>query len=169
MGSISTGIGLISGIDIANLVNQLIAIESRGKIRLQGRLAGLQQQQAALLDINTRLLNLKSASSGLRSNKVFDSALVTSSDPAVLTATATGSAQPGTFSFLVKQLVASSQQLSKGFTDTDTTPLGLTKLSFEIGNGLLATDTDLQELNAGTGAARGKITIADSTGTTPST
>ncbi|MHC4414242.1 MAG: flagellar filament capping protein FliD [Planctomycetota bacterium] len=162
MGSITTGIGLISGIDIATLIDNLIALESRGKVALQVRLANLQSQQAALLDINARLLNLKTTSRSFRLDSIFDSALALSSDSDVLTATATGSAQPGTYSFLVKQLVSNSQKLSRGFADTDTTPVGLTSLTFEIGNGRVSTNTELSELNGGAGVRRGKIIITDS-------
>ena len=42
MGTISTGVGLISGIDTASLIDSLIALESRGKINLQTQLANLQ-------------------------------------------------------------------------------------------------------------------------------
>ncbi len=42
MGTITTGIGLISGIDTATLIDNLIALEARGKTGLQVRLAVLQ-------------------------------------------------------------------------------------------------------------------------------
>jgi flagellar hook-associated protein 2 len=106
MGSITTGIGLISGIDTAALIDALITLESGPKINLQNRLAVLQARQTALMDINARLLNLKTSSAGLRANSVFQSALATSSDSNVLTAAATGAVQPGTYSFLVKQIVS---------------------------------------------------------------
>jgi flagellar hook-associated protein 2 len=166
MGALTTGIGLISGIDTASLIDALIALESGGKVNLQTRLARLQSQQTALLDINARLLNLKNTSVGLRTNSVFQSAAATSSDANVLTATASGAVQPGSFFFLVKQIVSNSQKVSRGFTDADTTPVGLTSLSFELGNGRLSTDTELAELNAGTGVARGKIIITDGDGDT---
>ncbi|MHC4784854.1 MAG: flagellar cap protein FliD N-terminal domain-containing protein, partial [Planctomycetota bacterium] len=110
MGSITTGIGLISGTDTATLIDSLITLASGPKFNLQNRLAVLQSQQAALLDVNARLLNLKNTSAGLRTNNVFRSALATSGDGEVLTATPTGAAvQPGTYSFLVKQIVSNSQ------------------------------------------------------------
>ncbi|MHC4065373.1 MAG: flagellar cap protein FliD N-terminal domain-containing protein, partial [Planctomycetota bacterium] len=151
MGTLTTGIGLISGIDTASLIDSLITLESGPKLTLQNRLSLLQSQQSALLDINARLLNLKNTSAGLRTNNVFQSALATSSDDEVLTATASGSVQPGSYSFLVKQIVSNSQKVSRGFTDTDTTPVGLTSLRFELGNGKLSTDYELAELNGATG------------------
>jgi flagellar hook-associated protein 2 len=161
MGSLTTGIGLISGIDTAALIDALITLESGGKTKLQTRLARLQSQQTALMDINARLLNLKNSARSLRIDNIFDSATATSSDADVLTGTATGAAQPGSFFFLVKQIVSNSQRVSKGFTDADTTPVGLTSLSFELGNGRLSTDTELADLNGGAGVRRGKIVITD--------
>ena len=166
--TISSGIGLISGIDTATLINQLIALESIPKVNLQLRLADLQTKQAALLDINARLLNLKTSAAGLRTASVFESIIATSSDPDFLTASPIigGGAQPGSYSFLVKQLVSTSQKISRGFTDTNTTPVGLTQLTFELGQGFVSKDTDLADLNAGDGVARGKITITDREGNT---
>ena len=164
MGSITTGIGLISGINTAQLIDSLIALESRGKINLQQRIATLQAQRTALLDVNARLLNLKNSAKSLRLDKIFQSALATSSDDTILTATAAANAQPGTFQFIVKQLVATSQKMTHGFADRTTTPLGLSSLSFEFGRGQLAVDRDLESLNAGGGVDRGRIIITDRSG-----
>ena len=161
--SITTGIGLISGIDTATLISQLIALQSQPKVNLQLRLANLQTQQQALLDINARLLNLKSSASGIRTGNLFNSILTPTTDENVLTARPIigGTAQPGSYTFLVKQLVSSSQKISRGFTDTTTTPVGLTQLSFELGQGFVAHDTELADLNSSDGVSRGRITITD--------
>lgn len=166
MGSITTGVGLISGIDIASLIDSIITLESQSKFRLQERIATLQSQQTALLDINARLLNLKSAAGSFRLDNVFESALATSSDPEAVAATASIGAQPGTFTFIVKQLVSSSQVLSQGYATRDATPLGLDSISFEFGKGRLDQDLSLEELNGGTGVDRGRIQITDRTGAT---
>ena len=86
-------------------------------------------------------------------------------DETVLTATASG-AQPGSYAFLVKQLVSNSQQLSRGFADRDTTPVGMTSVSFELGKGKVSTQTQLADLNGGEGVRRGKINITDTAGQT---
>src|SRR5437867_1778500 len=111
MGTISAGVGLVSGINTAQLIDQLLSLESAGKTALQNRVALLQAQQTAMLDINARLLNFKNSARGLRLNKVFQSAAVTSSDSDVLTGSASGSVQPGAYKFLVKQVVSTSQKI----------------------------------------------------------
>jgi flagellar hook-associated protein 2 len=162
MGSITTGIGLISGINTAQLIDQLIAFEGRGKVVLESRLGRLQTQKTALLDISARLKNLRDTAKTYRADKIFQSALAASSDDTILTATATTSATPGTYQFLVRQLVSTSQLLSKGFANADLTPLGLDSLSLEFGQGRLARDVEVSELNGGLGAQRGKIVITTS-------
>lgn len=163
MGSITSGIGLISGIDTASLIESLITLESGSKFALQRRIASLQAQQSAMLDINARLLNFKNASRTFRIDKIFQSAKAASSNESLLTATASASAQPGTFSFVVKQLVAHSQKLTKGFASSSSA-LGLESLTFSFGQGVLNRDRPLSELNGGSGVAAGKIRITDRTG-----
>lgn len=164
MGGISTGVGLISGIDTAALIDSLIALESRGKVRLEQRVSILQAQRTALLDINARLLNLKNIAKSFRADKVFRTSSAVSSNEDVLTATASTGAQPGSYNFLVKQLVSTSQKISKGFATANSTPLGLSALSFEFGKGKVASDVELAALNGGEGVRRGKIVITDRAG-----
>ena len=164
MGTITAGIGLISGIDTAALIETYLVVESQGKVRLQQRIGSLQAQQTALMDINARLLNFKTASRAFRINQIFQSALATSSNADVLTATASTSAQPGSFKFIVKQLVSTSQQITRGYATADADPLGLDALSFEFGNGGLSRDAALEDLNGGSGVDRGRIIITDRDG-----
>lgn len=164
MGSISAGVGLISGIDTASLIEQLLALEARGRTTLQRRVTNLQAQQTALLDVNARLLNFKSAATGFRTNKVFQSATAATSNESVLTGTASAGAQPGTYQFVVQRLVSSHQVMTRGFADRNTTGVGLSELSFEVGRGKLESSTLLSDLNGGQGAGRGKFTITDRSG-----
>ena len=164
MGSITTGVGLISGINTAQLIEQLLAIEARPKTNLEGRVSVLEAQRTALLDINARLLNLKNTSGSFRLDRIFKAVQSLSSNEEVLTASADKGTQPGSYQFIVKQLVQNSQRLSKGFTDRDITPLGLDSMTFEFGNGKLAVDRSLEDLNGGLGVDRGRITITDRSG-----
>ncbi len=166
MGTITTGIGLMSGIDTAALIDALITLESGSKNKLQNRIITLQSQQAAMIDINAKLLSFKNIAKSLKSQSIFQSAQATSSNESVFTAFATSQAQPGSFSFTIKQLAAFSQKLSKGFADANTTPVGLDFLSFNFGKGNIDRDRLLSELNGGQGVAAGKITITDKAGAT---
>lgn len=164
MSGISTGVGLISGIDSATLINQLLALESRPKAYAQQRILDLQMVQTSYLDLNSKLSALKTAASKFRTSKTIQSKLATSSNASVLKATANGSAAVGTYQFIVDRLVSSQQYLSKGFSDKDATSVGATTLTFENAAGGLLRDTSLADLNGGNGISRGKIVVTDSTG-----
>lgn len=159
MGGISSGIGLISGINTAQLIEQLLAIEARPRTLVQRRAIQLQSQQSAYLDLNSRLSALRSAASSFRVNNIFGSMRATSSNSDVLSASASVAAVPGTYNFIVDQLVTNQQMLSGGFADLNTSPVGATSFTVEDARGRLDRDTLLSDLNAGEGFARGKIVI----------
>jgi len=164
MSGISSNVGIFSGIDTASLIDQLIAIESRPKAAAQIRLTELKSQQAAILDINSRLLSLSTAAQALRVDNTFKTATASSSASGVLTATAGNNATLGSFNFIVNRLVSTDQKISKGFADKDTAGVGATSFSFEVGGGRVDSSTSLGVLNGGLGVERGKISITDSTG-----
>ncbi|MBL4698276.1 MAG: hypothetical protein JKX70_05520, partial [Phycisphaerales bacterium] len=159
MGGITTGIGLFSGIDTASLIDQLIASQSRPQILAQQRIIQLQSQQAAFLDINSRLNAFKTAAASFRVNDIFSSRSISSSDDTVLTASATSSAVPGSYNFIIDRLVTTQQLLTRGFSDLDSTAIGLDALTFESQAARLDADTALADLNNGNGITRGTITI----------
>ena len=159
MGGITTGVGLFSGIDSASLIEQLIQAQSRPRLLAQRRLAQLQGQQAAYLDINSRLNAFKNAASSFRVNNVFNAKNAASSDDAVLTATAGNSAVNGNYNFLVDRLVTTQQMLSRGFSSRDDAAVGIDALTFEGPEARLDRDTDLNDLNNGNGITRGRIVL----------
>ncbi len=164
MGGISSSTGLFSGIDTSSLIEQLLQIDARPKQLAQQRITQLQTQQTAFLDINSRLLGLKSAAAAFNSSKVFDATRASSSNPDAITATASDNATLGTFNFNVERLVSTHQLISRRFADDSTSGQGATEFTFEVGNGGLATDTNLADLNGGEGIKRGKIRVTDSSG-----
>ncbi len=160
MAGISSG-GLISGIDTQALINSLIQVAARPRTLAQRRLVQLQSQQAAYLDLNSKLGSLRSAASAFRSDNVFRAKQATSSDEDVLSATASIGAQPGTYSFIVDRLVSSQQMLSRGFQDRDATAVGAQSFTFESILGRVDRDLSLNALNDGDGVVRGTIRIND--------
>ena len=52
MGRISTGIGLVSGINSKDIIDQLMALESRPKNTLQTRIDSITQQKLAYTDLS---------------------------------------------------------------------------------------------------------------------
>ena len=164
MSGISTGIGLVSGINSSQIIEQLLALEGRGKFPIQARMNSVQASKTALLDVNARLLNLRNAASKLRLGNVFTTMTATSADEMSLAARASKDTPPGTYQFTVGRLVSTSQVLSRGFATKDATPLGLDNLSFEWGDAGLERDLALADLRGGEGIARGRITVKDGLG-----
>ncbi len=165
MSGISSGVGIFSGIDSKSLIDQLIAIDAQPKQLIQKRVAELQQQQAAYLDVNSALLGLKNAAGAFFTNKLFDASRATSSDSSVLSATAANSAPAGAYTFSVARLVTTQQQLSRGYADKSVS-LNAGSFTFEVGGGGASSETALSELNGGSGVQRGKIILTDTTGGT---
>ncbi len=164
MGTITTGTGLVSGIDIAGLVDQLMAIEERPKQLIEQRNAVLTAQQTALQDVNSRLLALKFNVDSLTGSTTFNATTATTSNENVLTVSSGAGAVPGNYSFTVDKLVQSQQVLTKGFKDIDDTSVGSGTLTFEKGNARLDSKTRLADLNGGAGVERGLIRVTDRSG-----
>lgn len=164
MSGITSGVGLFSGINTAQIIDQLMTVEARPKTQLQSRILQLQLQQGAYLDINTRLSALKTAAASFRTNKTFQTKAGTSSNEDVLQASVDSTANPGTYQFLVDRLVSSQQNLSRGFASRDATSIGVTSMTVESAQARLDRDVSLSDLNDGQGVRRGKMVVTDSVG-----
>jgi len=106
--------GLISGLDSATLVQQLMALERQPIRDLQARISLAERQRDAYQDINTKLLALKTAAEALAGVTATGEKTVTSSASDAMTGTATASAVEGAYTFRVIQLAQSSQVGSDG-------------------------------------------------------
>ncbi|MBI1825046.1 MAG: flagellar filament capping protein FliD [Planctomycetes bacterium] len=166
MSGISSGVGLISGINTSQLIDQLIAIEARPVTFLQNRVKTLDTQRTAYAQISATLLALKNATLSFKKSTFFQQFAANSSNPSSVTATADSGAQLGTTSLRVLSLVSNHVLLSRGFADADHTPIGLGTISVESAQGKVDHSTELAALNGGRGVKRGNITIADRSGAT---
>lgn len=163
MGTISSGIGLISGIDYQTLIDQLIQVDSRPRDLLVQRMGTIDAQRTAYLDISARITALFSRIESLARASTFNAAKVTSSLPDVLSVSADAGAQPGTYSFLVRALATTHQAVSRGFHDR-TAPLSPGSLTIESAQARVDRATRLDQLNGHTGVSRGKFRISDANG-----
>lgn len=164
MPGITTGTGLFSGINTAQLIDQLIAASSGPKTLSQNRQQQLQFQQAAYLDINTRLGALRDAAKAFRDNKTFQAKAASTTNSDAISVSADNNASPGTYTFIVDRLVTTQQALSRGFANRDASPLGATAFTFEGSEARLDRDVNLADLNNGEGVSRGKVLITDASG-----
>ncbi|MFP4144394.1 MAG: flagellar filament capping protein FliD [Phycisphaeraceae bacterium] len=164
MSGITTGTGLVSGMDIQGLVDQLMAVEARPRKQVEQRNELLNSQQVAYQEINAKLLALKMSAETLTKSATFKSTSAASSNESVLTASSGADAVPGNYAFTVDQLVAAQQTITRGFRDADTTAIGAGTLSFERADAKLSATTQLASLNGGAGVERGQIRITDGSG-----
>lgn len=164
MSGISSSVGLVSGLPTQDIINQLMLIEALPLFRLQDRVAVLEAQRSAINDLLSSVLGIQTAIGQFGDLALFRHFNATSSDPAVLTATAGEDASPGVFHFRVHSLVTNHQLISIGMPDSNITPVGLGTLTMEIGHGSVNPDTELDALNGGAGVRGGVIEITDRSG-----
>jgi len=166
MSSITSGIGLVSGLPIQDLVDSLIAVQ-RGPITLlQNRLSVLTGRRTALTQISAQLLAIRSAASRLGEVNFFRSATAESSDTSAILASVEAGADVGEFTFTVRNLAAAQQLIAAGFATADATPVGAGTLTIERAAGRLDRSTELSSLHGGAGVQVGKIRVSDRAGNT---
>ena len=108
--SFSVG-GLASGLDTKSIVDQLMSIEARPKLKVEWSKALWTERKNVWTDLNTRLLNLQSKANVLNNPATWTSAAgITSSDPTKLTGTNGGpSPAVGTYTINVTQVAAAER------------------------------------------------------------
>jgi len=164
MSGISSGVGLFSGINRNQIIDQLLSIDSRARTPLQRRIGSLQGLSVAYLDVTSKLSALRTSAQGFRSDRAFEFAAATSSNPDTVRANATTGAPSGEYRVTVARLASTQQLLSRSFSDETVTGLGLREVVYEGAEGRLDTDTSLSRLRAGQGVTRGTIQVRDGTG-----
>jgi flagellar hook-associated protein 2 len=164
MGQITSGIGLVSGINSKDIIDQLIALESRPKVNLLTRIDTENKKKLAFTDIQTRLTNVRLFGTSIKKPQTFRAADVKSTDENVVTGTASSGAAAGSYRMSVARLVTSQQAVSRGFADFNSTPVGAGTMTLELGGGEINTPTRLEELNGGDGIRRGQFRIQDRSG-----
>jgi len=168
MGRITSGIGLVSGINSRDIIDQLMQIEARSKTLLQQRIDKTNQRKLAFTDLSTRLTSLRISATTLKKPSTFTQAQTTSSNENVLTATAAAGASVGSYTFQVARLVTSQQSVTRGFADADKTRVGAGTITLEMGGGDLKKQVNLSDLRGGEGIRRGVFRITDRSGVSAS-
>ena len=124
--------GMGSGIDFDSLRQDLMLVERQSLTRITDKQSLLKQKRDAFKDIDSRMDSLKTTLSSLldyTSTNIFNKISATSSNTSVLTATASTSAEAGTYDVRVKNLAqaesvisatgASADSFTAGYSGTD--------------------------------------------------
>jgi len=164
MGTISSGIGLVTGTNISDTVSKLVSLQSASRDALVNANKALNAQQTAVTSLEALLVGLQFTTNRLSASTLYSQQTVTSSNPAVLAATATGTAALGSYQFTPLRTVQAQQYTSSRLASS-TSPLGAGSFSFRFG-GYVDKAASLDVLNGGQGFDRGKIRITDRSGAT---
>lgn len=163
MGTISSTTGLISGLNIQDIVTKLMSIERRPADLLKAKIDQNTQLKTALQTLAVKLNAANLAAAQLGGAGAFATRTATASSSAI-TATASKAAALGSFSVTPRQLVGTSQVLSTGLAANDSL-VGAGTISIAQG-GFVDRDTKLSQLNGGAGVRTGSIRITNQAGAT---
>jgi flagellar hook-associated protein 2 len=174
--------GLVSGINIDSIISQIQDAQRRPILTLQSRQATFQKQSAAVLSVSSKLSTLLAVATSVNNPANFNTRTAgvtkTAAGLSLVTATADGSATPGSYSLTVKQVAQAHKKASQGFVDLSTTAVasGDGTLKFKVGSSgtessvTVSASTTLQGLRDAINAAGGSVTasiINDGTGSNP--
>lgn len=163
MGTISAGVGLISGLDFNSIIEQLIALDAAPRNRLLLRIGNIDAQRTAYMDISARISGLLASVTSLTKRSFFTSNSVSSSNNDVLSVTAGSDAIPGSYSFIVRALATTHQLVSRGFGARDA-QLDPGEILIESARARINARTQLDELNGFGGVQRGSFELIDGDG-----
>jgi flagellar hook-associated protein 2 len=149
MAGMSTSVGLISGMDTANLISQLMQVEANPQTLLKNKLVATNSDGNGYRAVNLRFDSLNSAATALAADSAWSATKATSTNSTV-TASAGSSALAGSLTFTVGALAATHAVRSdtvftapagKTAADTD---FGATSIGITVGSTTttIALDTD---------------------------
>lgn len=179
---ISSGTGIVSGLNVDQIVTQLMNLEKRPITLIQNRQKAYQVKIASYLDISTKLSSFKSTLDALNNADAFNtksaSVTKTSSGLELLTVSAANTASTGSYSIQVNQLAAASKKAAQGWADQNTTAVASASggFKFKVGGGGAETSlsvsatTTLQGLRDLINSANAGVTasiVNDGTGSNP--
>jgi len=136
-----SSLGIGSGLDLANLVDQLVAAErapAQSRITLkqthaQTKLSALGSLRSAISNLETALAAIKSFKAGMKATSV---------SPEAVSATAGGAPVAGVYNVVVRELASAQSLASEAFDDIDA-PLGEGTLTITVGD--TVTEIDFAE------------------------
>lgn len=162
MGRIASSVGLLSGFPIQDTVDQLMALSTIPRNRLQAKTDQLTQRSDLLSQLTSKLIGVQFSIRGFGESGLYDARRTTSSAEEFLTASAASGTAAGTHSIVPLQLASTNQHLSSRVAAREA---GLDAGSFVIRPGRTAGDPIvLGDLNAGLGVTRGSIEIVNRAG-----
>src|SRR5579862_8133576 len=132
MAQITSGVGLISGINTGALISALLAEDQAPVTTLTSQMNQVQAHQQAYTSLSSQIGTMQTIGQSLQLATTFAASTATSSNQQVMTATAGPAAAAGTYQFQVSQLVSSQQSITKGYA-SNSALVGAGTLTIEMG------------------------------------
>ncbi len=126
----SPGIG--SGLDVNNIITQLLAVERQPLSQLQGEATNLQSQLSTYGQLNSSMAALRDAAAALTSSDTWSQTLATTSDNTTVAVSTTSSAKPGNYSLEIQRLAAAQSNSSITYPSAESL-VGEGTLRIELG------------------------------------
>ena len=127
----SAGIG--SGLDVAGIVSQLMALERRPLTQLGTVTKRYETQLSAFGKLQSAMTTLRDAARKLADASTWSPTTVAASNPAMVTATSNGSGPAGSYSVSVGRLAAAQTVVSGTAFASAASPVGSGSLVIELG------------------------------------
>lgn len=124
--------GIGSGLDVNGIVSQLMAAERQPLVALTKQETVYTQKLSAFGQVRGALASFQSALQDLGSGSKFQAFSAIASDATVLSASASGTAIPGSYQIEVSQLAQQQKLASSGYATTDTV-VGSGTLTIQFG------------------------------------
>jgi flagellar hook-associated protein 2 len=149
--------GLVSGLDTATIISQLMQLEAQPQTRLRSRVSSEQTALTALQALNTKLSTLATKAAGLAKTAGWGVSTATTDNPKV-SATAAAGATPASLTFQVEQTASRSQAVfaaTASRTDVVATPGVDVTLTYTDGRAVTVNtgDGSLEDIAAAVNAA----------------
>ena len=152
-----SSLGVGSGLDLATLVDQLVAAErAPAQNRISLKQSRAQTKLSAFGSLRSAIANLESALEKIKSFKAGMKA--TSASPDAVSVTAGGAAVAGVYNVVVRELASAQSLASEAFDDVDA-PLGEGTLTLTVGDRV--TEIELAEGSNSLAAVRDAINASD--------
>ena len=127
--------GLVSGLQTADLIAELMEAERAPITRMESTKEEYQNKISLLQDLSLKLSTLKISADTLNTSSLYGARAVTSSQENVLTASAQSGAPTGRYTIQVEQ-IALAHQLASGVTsDPSTQVFGTGTITLQVGSG----------------------------------
>lgn len=143
----------IGGIDADSIVTQLMAIEEQPLLALEARKSAAEVASSAINQIRSKVDAFGLAAERLSTTSAFNRYSTTVSNTSALSATVTGSAAPGGFSFTIDQLAQAHGLRSIGTVSADTVPV--------VSDSFIAVASGTGSMGIGSVRAGAGLTAAD--------